>query len=317
LRRWRQIEYFAFQTPNGVTWGECHRYSAGLPFEMSDHQSVDIGHDEVRRQLDRMLASETFANAGRLSRLLKFIVDRALAGEGDHLKEYLLGVEVFDRGERYDPRLDSIVRVEARRLRAKLDEYYASAGINDPVVIAVARGSYVPTFARPSAQAPASTSRRGVTVMALLTAATLLIVTSVSWRWQPAAAPAVVVAVLPFEQHSGTPEDERLASRLTDAITSELARLNTVGVVSRTSARQFEGVRRPVREIAQSLNANVLLEATVETSNERVVLTARLVDGIRDRKMWVENFESSRADVARLARDVAGEVAAVASRRSP
>jgi TolB-like protein len=285
---------------------------------MSDHQRVQIGHDDIRGELDRVLASETFANAGRLSRLLKFVVDRTLAGEGDQLKEYLLGVEVFDRGEQYDPRLDSIVRVEARRLRAKLDEYYASAGSNDPVVIEVPRGSYVPTFAERSRQTvPTTTSKRGVMVMALLTAATLLIVTSVSWRSEPAAAPAVVVAVLPFEQHSGTPEDERLASRLTDAITSELARLNTIGVVSRTSARQFEGMRRPAREIAQALNANVLLEATIETTSERVVVTARLVDGVRDRKMWVEDFESTRADIARLAREVAASVAVAAAKRSP
>ena len=78
---------------------------------------------DVRAALDHVLASQTFVNSGRLSRMLRFVVERTLDGQGDQLKEYLLGVEVFDRPSEYDPRLDSIVRVEARRLRAKLSEY--------------------------------------------------------------------------------------------------------------------------------------------------------------------------------------------------
>ena len=79
--------------------------------------------EEVRQQLDRILASDLFANADRLSRFLRYVVERTLAGEGDQLKEYAVGVGVFDRGEQYDPRVDSIVRVEASRLRTKIDEY--------------------------------------------------------------------------------------------------------------------------------------------------------------------------------------------------
>ena len=101
--------------------------------------------DEVRAQLERLLAAPAFAS-GRHPRFLRYVVDRTLAGEADQLKEYVLGMEVFDRSDGYDPRLDSIVRVEARRLRAKLGEYYAGAGADDPVVIEIPRGSYAPVF---------------------------------------------------------------------------------------------------------------------------------------------------------------------------
>jgi hypothetical protein len=74
--------------------------------------------DDVRCQLDRVLASAVFANAGRMSRFLKFVVDKSLAGEGDRLKEYVIGVEVFDRDARYVPRLDWFVRVDGARLRS-------------------------------------------------------------------------------------------------------------------------------------------------------------------------------------------------------
>ena len=89
---------------------------------------VPASPDEIRLQLDRMLTSATFSSADRMSGFLRYIVERTLAGEGDQIKEYVIGVAVFGRGEEYDPRLDSIVRVEARRLRTKLDEYYAADG---------------------------------------------------------------------------------------------------------------------------------------------------------------------------------------------
>lgn len=100
----------------------------------------------TRVQLERVLASDAFVNAGRLSRLLRFLVEHTLDGHADDIKEFLVGTEVFDRGPTYDPRLDSIVRVEMRRLRTKLDEYYAGPGVDDPIVIKVRRGSYVPMF---------------------------------------------------------------------------------------------------------------------------------------------------------------------------
>src|SRR5262245_27366814 len=81
-----------------------------------------------------------------MTRFLKYVVEQALAGASDQVKEYVIGVEVFQRDQQYDPRLDSIVRVEAKRLRTKLDEYYAGPGSNDAVIIRIPRGSYVPLF---------------------------------------------------------------------------------------------------------------------------------------------------------------------------
>ena len=285
--------------------------------ELSDHPQVVVSHDAVRQELERILASETFANAGRLSRLLRYVVERTLAGEGDKLKEYVLGVEVFDRGESYDPRLDSIVRVEARRLRSKLEEYYARVGIDDAVLIDVPRGAYVPTFTSRVGDLPPKvtlTSRRSTVAMTLLTAAVLFLVLPMAWRSRPAAAPNVTIAVLPFEEFSGTPDGERLAARITDGVTSELARLGTLAVVSRTSARQFEGVRRPLREIAQALNAQIVMEGTVELTNDGVKVTPRLVDARTDRKIWVGTFIQPSQNITTIPQQIAAQAAAVVAR---
>src|SRR3974377_1399410 len=78
--------------------------------------------DAIRGQLERILNSKAFARSPRISRFLSFVVEQTLAGQENKLKEYLLGVEVFGRLDSFDPRIDSIVRVEARRLRFKLEK---------------------------------------------------------------------------------------------------------------------------------------------------------------------------------------------------
>jgi TolB-like protein len=286
---------------------------------------VDPSADEIRLQLDRVLASGVFANADRMSGFLRYVVDRALAGEGDQVKEYVVGIAVFGRSEAYDPRLDSIVRVEARRLRAKLDEYYSGDGRHDSIVIHIPRGSYAPTFERRAAGAaetghlPINSEHPGRPnwrpgFVALLVAGLLALPAGVAiwqsglWTSVGRATPIVTIAVLPFTEYSSGTADELLAARLTDGVTSELARIRTLGVVSYTSAQQFVGTRRPLREIAQALNAELILEASVSTEGEGVRVSARLVDATIDRKVWVGDIVGRLSDPRDLERRIAAAV---------
>lgn len=101
---------------------------------------------EIRAQLDLILRSRAFIQSHRIRRFLQFVVEESLLGQPHRLKEYLIGLEVFDRREAFDPRVDSIVRVEARRLRYKLEEYYRTEGREDGIRIVLRKGSYVPIF---------------------------------------------------------------------------------------------------------------------------------------------------------------------------
>ncbi|MFQ5927477.1 MAG: hypothetical protein ACE5MH_08600, partial [Terriglobia bacterium] len=105
-----------------------------------------VSVESIQTELEKILASEIFARAERLSRFLRFAVEQTIQGHGEQIKEYVLGLEVFDRNESYDPRIDPIVRVEAARLRTKLKEYYEKEGLGDPVLIQLNKGSYVPHF---------------------------------------------------------------------------------------------------------------------------------------------------------------------------
>lgn len=94
----------------------------------------------------RILTAGPFVNSDRVSRFLTYVVNTALEGRINDLKESSIGVAVFDRDPSYDPKADPIVRVEARRLRVKLEQYYEGEGKDDPVLIAVPKGRYAPEF---------------------------------------------------------------------------------------------------------------------------------------------------------------------------
>ncbi len=109
-------------------------------------RTASIPAADIRTELEKVLRSAEFTRWPQLQRFLNFVVEEDLSGRGAQLKEYVLGVGVFGRPADFDPRLDSLVRVEARRLRSALKKYYASAGRDDPLVIELPKGSYLPVF---------------------------------------------------------------------------------------------------------------------------------------------------------------------------
>ena len=127
--------------------------TSGTPGEKT---RLTVTPDEIRAQLHRILASRAFASSPRMSRFVQFSVEEMLAGRSDELKETTIGLAVFDRPPDYDPRLDPIVRVEARRVREKLSRYYETDGRDDAIVIDLPRGGYAPTIRERVEPSPAA-----------------------------------------------------------------------------------------------------------------------------------------------------------------
>lgn len=284
-----------------------------------DTVTVSIPAAEIKAELARILASKGFATAGRLSRLLRHVVEKTLAGQADQLKEYSVGVEVFDRDDKYDPRLDSIVRVEAGRLRSRLDEYYNGEGAASPIRISLPRGGYVAQFeTRESTPAPVPVpvvAQKGRAWAAwpltagLICAVAAMVVWLGGWNRTPPK-PGPAIAVLAFGQARPAAEDESLAARMTESVTIELARLGTVGVASHTGAMQFAGMRRPLREIAAALNTGFILEASVEREPNGVLVSTRIVRAETDRKIWVADYRGAADDVRGISQRIAFDVSA-------
>lgn len=108
--------------------------------------SETIAPEDIRAQLDRVLASDIFRSAPQLTSFLSYVVEQALAGRAGELKGYTIAVEAFGRPADFDPQSDPIVRVEAGRLRKALNLYFAAEGVRDPIRIAIPVGAYVPSF---------------------------------------------------------------------------------------------------------------------------------------------------------------------------
>jgi TolB-like protein len=290
----------------------------------------------VREELARILASPGFVNAERLSRLLSFIVERTLDGRGAELKEYVLGTEVYDRGTGYDPRLDSIVRVEMRRLRTRLEEYYAGPGAESRLVMHVPLGSYVPQFS-PRAETTVATPRtadsaetvrhtrperwrRPASIIPIGLAALAVVAAGVAIVGWPAAGSAggsdaaPRLAVLPFAHYPADADAAALAALIGDGVTGELVRGGRFEVVSRTSTAQFAAEPRSAPAVAQALGAQWLIEATVKRAAHHVHVEARLVDGARDRKIWVAEFTGAGDALDDLERRIAVAVSDAARR---
>jgi len=281
--------------------------------------------EHIRHQLKRLLASPVFTSSARLRRFLEFVVEKTLAGEGDRLKEYVIGVEVFDRDAQYDPRVDSIVRVEAARLRTKLAEYYHGEGRDDAVVLTLPKGGYAPVLTlaqRPAVGAehdvaasavappPDSTahgaSRRGWTFGAVAVLAAAIIV-GAAGPWTQVDAPRI--AVLPFVPSSAD-VDQALAARLTEGVTAALVRTGTAEIVASSTVRALASSPVRARDLAAELAADVLIEANVARHGDRVSVEARAVRGDREQKFWVESFAADSNDLDELEREIAAAVTA-------
>jgi hypothetical protein len=103
---------------------------------------------EIADQLARIMASAALRGAPRLSAFLRFVVEMTLAGRGDRIKGYTIAVGALGRAADFDPQCNAIVRVEAGRLRRALARFYAGEGRDEPVLIELPRGGYVPNFRR-------------------------------------------------------------------------------------------------------------------------------------------------------------------------
>jgi hypothetical protein len=168
---------------------------------------MEVELPAARAQVERLLASKTFESSEVHRRLLEYLAEKSMAGEADRLKEYTVGLEAFGKPPTYDPKHDSIVRLQLGRLRQKLAVYYQNEANGDDVLVSVPKGAFKlifePRVAHVQGRNPAAgNSRRWLLPVALAAASLWGIVTTVALvraeRW---AAPA---------EENWTPELEEL-----------------------------------------------------------------------------------------------------------
>lgn len=248
-------------------------------------ESISISPEEVRAELARVLESELFAHSARLSRFLQRTVEAVLDGKADSVKEFALGQDVFERGADYDPRIDSIVRVEALRLRRKLNEYYERAGGEDPVIISYQPGSYVPRFHRRRPLEPPSESA-------------------------PKDLDPDTIAVLPFVNLSADPEQAMFCTGTTEEIILELASVPGLKVLGLATVFALRDHGNGFLPMCRKLGVGTLVEGSVRRSGDQLRIGARTVDVATGQTAWSRSFERTDNDIFAIQDEIAQEVAA-------
>jgi len=270
-----------------------------------------IPERDIHAALKRVLSSDNFVNAQRLSAFLRFAVERTLAGEGSQLKEYLLGTEVFGKGPDFDPRLDPVVRVEARRLRAKLHEYYDGPGRADPIRIVLRKGGYTPTFEQLGLERNADPGRarplRWIWILVVLVATFGVGMLAL----RQSAARSVSILVIPTLEQ---PEDLSFADGLGQALAGELSRNKRLRVVAWP---RFADYRRSVEEsgslsnekAAKDLGAETVLTVNVRQRGQKRDVFAVLMRPGHGYKDWFKEYERGTGDEFAVQRELAESIA--------
>jgi TolB-like protein/Flp pilus assembly protein TadD len=253
----------------------------------------------LRDQLERVLSSSCFARAERASKLLRFLVERQLEGRENELKESVIGVEVFSRRPDYDTKQDSTVRTEAVRLRERLNRYYSTEGVQDPFVIELPKGGYLPTFRQPEIAPGAPTHRRrwlwrAAALAGLIVIAAALVIGLWAVRRQSAPIP---IAVLPLRNLNPDPAYDYFADGLTGEIIRNLSIIEGLAVRSQTSSFAFKGKPQNVREAGRQLATDYILEGTVLRAGQQLRITAQLVRVRDDFTMWSGRYDRELTDI--------------------
>ena len=225
--------------------------------------------DGILRQLDLIQDRRSFKASKRLRRTLEFLVKETLAGRQSALHQKQIARAVFQRGEDFDPTIDAIVRVELGKLRYALREYYAGAGENDPVVIDIPKGQYVPTFSRSRVTHAESNG------------------TPYKQR--------VGLAILPFSFYRRDDPDW-LAAGLQNDLELVLCQFSAIRVSARhdVDSAMLGDVDRD--SIAAVLGVRFVLDGSLRRVGEQVRVWAELYDADARRALWSGRFEIDLSD---------------------
>ncbi|WP_052522743.1 hypothetical protein [Ensifer sp. BR816] len=299
-----------------------------VEFAPADPAALPTGPD-VRLQLVRIQSSPEFDVPARARKFLAYIVEEAIGGRADRIKAFSIAVGVFGRDSSFDAQTDPVVRIEAGRIRRALERYYLVAGQNDPIIITVPKGGYVPVFGwnghallpGPSGGQPGDKREEKSADNAprrwryILTASGLVILTLIApyMPWgigQFANVPSRSVEtvrtapdvprliVLPFDDLSGTGKSRIIARGLTDKVIEHVSKFKEIVVIAgRPSDPRSSG----------AVETGYALSGGVRLDGDKLWLTSRLINRGDGSVLWAESYNED-IEVRHLV-DLEGDIA--------
>lgn len=229
-----------------------------------------IQKQEIIDQMNRILSFPAFSNSMILSEFFRFIVLETIEGRSHSLKEYTIGTQVLLKKAGYDPQTDASVRIHAGRLRRALDDYYFTLGKNDPLLISVPKGAYIPTFEPPKAF---NQSQQGI---------------SQNFIHKP------TLAVIPF-YCLGENSLQTFADGLCDQICTEFTGFSELSVVSYFSSRKIASEVLENKDMALLLDATYLLTGSIQSGDDKVRIRVQLIQSKSQHQIWACSYEKEKS----------------------
>jgi adenylate cyclase len=262
----------------------------------------ELDHKIIKRQLDKILDSTEFNGTSRSKRFLSYLVEQSLSGRSETLKGYSIGIDVFDKNIDFDPNIDPIVRVQAGKLRQRLELYYNTTGKQDETRIWIPKGTYIPVFEI----ADNLSSHKEIEHESAIRLDDVSLTENGDENR---------IAVMPFKQLSLNSDKEYLADGITEEIINALSRFRELQVISAHSTFYYKDKHRSPTEIGAELNVRYILEGSVRISGDQVRVMAQLIEtkngshissDVFDRKLNAENLFIIQEDIAsRISAEIA------------
>lgn len=310
------------------------------PKETNSRQySQPFTADQIREHLEGVLASRALVDSPRLREFLSYIVNETLAGRAARIKGFTIAHDVFQREDAEEVEDSTVVRVEAGRLRRRLDEHYAGDGKEDQVRIRVPKGGYAPTFEANESEgsvvgvgASENSALGGkawiapgrwkwITIAAVLLVATGLL--SVFLAGQPdrsvssaktigsSASTGIAkpsIAVLPFNDATSDGSGAPLATGLAEDIITDLSKLSGVDVIALSSVMSLEDPGASPKEIEAALNVSHVMRGSIRGTRAKLRVTAQLFESATSRQLWAQRFDRPLEDELALENELARRV---------
>lgn len=273
--------------------------------------------EEILAQLNRILNSQKFKGSLRLSNFLEYIIVQTLLGKSDQIKGYTIGVEALGKPKNFDPDNDASVRVEAIRLRKELRLFYHEEGRNDPVIIRVAKGKYIPTFFynitnKDEIEPVTDVKKKTKPHIHIIVSVLSFIICVLLWQtyaknitWSSpknivATAPmSPVIVVLPFHA-IGNEETKKLSEHLMVKLVNKLTVFDSLSAYGGESMSDYEHWKRQSTEMENKTNANYLIEGTVRQRIDNLHVSIRVLDLQKNTYIWSHDKDYKTGSVDQL-----------------
>jgi TolB-like protein/Flp pilus assembly protein TadD len=286
----------------------------------------------VTAQVDRILAHQSFTDCVRSQQFLHYVVGETLQGRAGRIKGASIAQDVFHLEDPEQVQTSTVVRVEAGRLRRRLELYYATDGQTDPIRITIPKGSYVPSFelvtrqdeAKHSASAttsvqPSKRSRLPRVSLAYFAVVSLVILAAVLlWLLpldhgtsQKTKAPnwgKPSIAVLPFEDLTNDPSEKGVAAGLTEDIITDLSRLSGIDVIALPSVLPYRERKASPQAIRTELGVSHVLYGSVRGTPKEMRVTAQLYQTQNGKQIWAERFDRELTNILMLQDELATNI---------